>query len=46
MEEELDFQTEMERMSKGRCRMGKVFELVHREQAGSGTYNRFEYQVH
>lgn len=46
MEEELDFQTEMERMNKGGYRMGKVLELEQREQAGSGSYNRFEYQVH
>ena len=26
--------------------MGKVLELEQREQAGSGSYNRFEYQVH
>lgn len=46
MEEELDFQTEMEQMNKGGYRMGKVLELEQREQAGSGSYNRFEYQVH
>lgn len=26
--------------------MGKVLGLEQREQAGSGSYNRFEYQVH
>lgn len=42
MEEELDLQTEMERMNKGGYRMGKVLELEQREQAGYGSYNRFE----
>ncbi len=31
---------------RGGYRMGKVLELEQREQAGSSSYNRFEYQVH